>query len=71
MLLGLSRQGICFFPILPLISHLWGVWGVASVQGAADMLVLILAIPIGLRVMRDVRRLEEGGNWEGTPQTTS
>lgn len=70
ILLGLSRQGICFFPILPVMARLWGVWGVASVQGAADMLVLVLAIPIGLRVMRDVRRLEDGENWEGAPQTS-
>ena len=58
LLLGLSRQGICFFPILPLRVKLFGVWGVASVQGAADILVLVLAVPIALRVMRDVRRRE-------------
>lgn len=59
LLLGLSRQGICFFPILPVVVALWNVWGVASVQGIADILVLALAIPIGIRVMRDIRRIEE------------
>ena len=58
LLLGMSRQGICFFPILPGMVRLFGVWGVASVQGAADMLVMVLAVPIAIRVMRDVRRRE-------------
>ena len=58
LLLGMSRQGICFFPILPVMVRLFGVWGVASVQGAADMLVMVLAVPIAIRVMRDVRRRE-------------
>ncbi len=57
-LLGLSRQGIFFFPILPLMIWAFGVWGLASVQGVADVLTLCLAVPIGRRVMADVRRLE-------------
>ena len=63
LLLGLARQGICFFPILPLMIRLWGVWGIASVQGAADMLVMLLAVPIAVRVSRDIRRreAEQGG----------
>ena len=63
LLLGLARQGICFFPILPLMVRLWDVWGIASVQGAADMLVMLLAVPIAVRVSRDIRRreAEQGG----------
>jgi len=57
-LMGLSRQGIFFFPILPLMIRFFGVWGVASVQGAADFLVLVLALPLALRVSRDVRARE-------------
>lgn len=38
--------------------RLWGVWGIASVQGAADMLVMLLAVPIAVRVSRDIRRRE-------------
>ena len=54
-LLGLARQGICFFPILPLMVSLFGVWGIASVQGVADVLVLALALPIALKIMKDVK----------------
>ena len=57
VLLGTSRQGYCFFPILPILTSLFGVWGVASVQGAADILCLAVAAPIGRHVMRDVSAL--------------
>jgi Na+-driven multidrug efflux pump len=57
-LLGMARQGICFFPILPFMVRFFGEWGVASVQGVADILVLALAVPIALRVSRDVRQRE-------------
>ena len=58
LLLGTARQGICFLPILPVMIKLFGVWGVASVQGAADILTLVLAIPIAARVMHEIDQLE-------------
>lgn len=58
-LLGLARQGICFFPILPLMTRLWGVWGLAAVQGVADILTtILLALPIAARVKRDLKQWE-------------
>lgn len=45
-LLAISRQGICFYPLLPIFTTLFGVWGIASVQGAADALSMLLALPI-------------------------
>jgi putative MATE family efflux protein len=45
-LLSISRQGVCLLPILHLFARLWGETGVASVQAAADLLSLLLAIPI-------------------------
>ena len=59
LLLGMSRQGICFLPVLPLVVKLFGVWGVASVQGTADVLSMALAVPIAIIVGRDLRRREE------------
>ena len=58
LLLGTARQGICFLPILPIMVRLFGVWGIASVQGAADVLSLALAVPIAKRVMREVAAME-------------
>ena len=69
LLLGLARQGICFFPILPLAVRLGGVWGVASIQGIADMLVLLLAVPIAVTILKDVRQreLEQPRGADGDP----
>ena len=64
LLLGLSRQGICFFPVLPVMVRLWGVQGIAAVQGVADMLSLLLAAPIAIRISRDIRRREAGQGGE-------
>ncbi len=56
-ILGLSRQGICFFPILPLMVWIGGVWGIAAVQGVSDILTIFIALPIAARVRRDLRQL--------------
>ncbi len=76
-ILGMSRQGLCFFPILPLMIWLFGVWGVASVQGAADILTVALVVPISIRMNRDLRRLEaekssasQAGEREKIPERT-
>lgn len=45
-LLSISRQGVCLLPILHLFARLWRETGVASVQAAADLLSLLLAVPI-------------------------
>lgn len=47
-LMGLSRQGICFYPILPVMSRCFGVWGIASLQAAADILATAIAVPIDI-----------------------
>lgn len=72
-LLGTSRQGICLFPILPFLVKFWGQWGLAGCQAAADVLSLLLAIPIIITNLRYVKRLEAeergaGGTAAATPQ---
>lgn len=52
--LGMSRQGICFFPVLPLMVWIFGRWGVASVQGVGDILSMIPALIIARRVTKEV-----------------
>ena len=57
-LLSMSRQGICFFPILPVMTALWGEWGIAALQAVADVLTLCIAVPIMLRAAKEIRRHE-------------
>ncbi len=58
-LLATARQGTCFVPILYPMAYFWGESGIASVQGAADVFSLILAVPILLRMRKKIARAEQ------------
>lgn len=57
-LLSTSRQGTCFIPILYPLAWAFHAKGIASVQAIADMLTLILAIPIAISMTRRIRRAQ-------------
>lgn len=57
-ILSTARQGICFLPVLPLLKLFFGVWGVAAINGVADILSLLLAYPIARSVLKSVRAQE-------------
>ena len=59
-ILSLSRQGICFIPSVVIMSLLFGIWGLASAQAVADFLSLVLAIPLLLKVLKEIKGLNEG-----------
>ena len=44
--LSTARQGSCFIPILYPLAWALGAYGIASVQAIADVLTLVLAVPI-------------------------
>ena len=56
VLLATARQGSCFIPILFPMAILWGEYGIASVQAAADVLTLLLAIPILIVTNKKIKR---------------
>ena len=58
-ILATARQGSCFIPILFPMAYLWGAYGVASVQAAADVLTLALAIPIIISMLKKVSAAEK------------
>ena len=53
--LSTARQGSCFLPIVYPLAKLGGEYGIVSVQAVADVLTLILAVPIKRKVLRLVR----------------
>ena len=57
--LATSRQGTCFLPILFPMALIWGQYGIASVQAAADILSLALAIPIAIYMSKKIRKAKE------------
>ena len=46
LILSTSRQGSCLIPVLYPLAYFLGATGVVSVQAVADVLTLVLAIPI-------------------------
>lgn len=52
--LSTSRQGSCFIPILYILAWLFGAYGIAVVQAVADVLTLVLAIPIMLGMKKKI-----------------
>ena len=44
--LSTARQGSCFIPILYPLAWIFGAYGIAVVQAAADVLSMVLAVPI-------------------------
>ena len=58
MLLATARQGSCFLPILYPLAIFFGAYGIAAVQALADVLTLVLAIPLMFYMMKKIRRAE-------------
>jgi putative MATE family efflux protein len=54
-ILSISRQGLCFIPMLLLLPPLFGAKGLASAQAASDVLSLFIAVPLIILVLRDIR----------------
>jgi Na+-driven multidrug efflux pump len=59
VLLATARQGTCMLPILFPLAHLFGANGIAAVQAAADVLTLLLAVPIALYMLKKVKKAEK------------
>lgn len=53
--LSTARQGSCMLPILFPMALLWGAFGIASVQAVADVLTLILAVPIAIHMLKKIK----------------
>ena len=59
LLLSTARQGTCFIPIVIPMGKLWGADGLAGVQSVADVLSLVLAIPLAVQVHKKIKTAEK------------
>ena len=57
--LSTSRQGSCFLPILYPLAIFFGAYGICSVQAVADVLSLVLAIPIAVSMTKKVKNAQQ------------
>ena len=55
LLLSTARQGTCFIPILFPLAALFGANGLASVQAIADILTMVLAVPIVIQMKKKIK----------------
>lgn len=61
-ILGLARQFICLVPCVLILSVLLGIDGFAIAQAVADVLCVIIAFPLVMKLMREIRALEMQGS---------
>lgn len=59
IILGISRQGFCFIPIILFLPRLIGLDGVIYAQAIADAASFLITIPFALRIMRAVSAAEK------------
>ncbi len=57
-LLATSRQGTCMLPILFPLAAWFGAYGISSVQASADVLSLVLAIPIAVYMTKKIKKAQ-------------
>lgn len=58
LLLSTARQGSCFIPIVHLLALIFGAYGVASVQAVADVLTMVLAVPLAIAMTKKIRQAQ-------------
>lgn len=50
-IVAMSRQGLCFLPLIFILPKFFGITGIELCQPIADILTFILAVPLGLSVI--------------------
>ena len=58
-IVALARQGLCFLPALFLLSAAFGLPGLEISQLCADIGSFIIAVPLGISTLRQMKLLEQ------------
>ncbi len=58
-ILALARQGLFFLPVILVLPRLTGILGIQISQPIADLLTFILAIPMGIRILNELKGLQK------------
>lgn len=56
--LALARQGLFFLPTILILSTLFGITGIQLSQPVADLLTFLLAIPMGIGILKELKELQ-------------
>ena len=66
-ILSLSRQGFCLIPCVAVLPRLFGIYGLGCAQAVADVLSLVISLPMTIKLLKEIRRLSK----EYTPAAPS
>lgn len=56
--LSALRSGICFIPLILILPAVIGIRGVQIAQTAADILAFLISLPLGLKFLKELDRME-------------
>ena len=62
LILSLSRQGFCLIPVVIVLTLVFKVEGLAVSQAVADVLSFVIALPMTLKIMKEMRGMHEEQN---------
>ena len=54
-----ARQGLCFLPLILILPHFLGLTGVEICRAVSDVFTLMISVPIGLSVIREMQKQAE------------
>ena len=54
-----ARNGIFFIPLILILPRIFGIFGVEITQACADVLALMLTIPLAVSEVRDMKEDKE------------
>ena len=54
-----SRQGLFFLPLIWVLPYFFGLTGVQITQMIADILSFVMSVPIGIGVLREMKKMSE------------
>lgn len=54
--LAMTRQGICFIPLVLILPRFWGLNGIIMTQPIADAISFLIAIPLQVSVLREMNQ---------------
>ena len=49
-----ARQGIVFIPLILILPHVWGIYGIILVQPIADIGTFLISLPMGIKALRSM-----------------
>ena len=57
--LAAARQGLFFLPVILILPRAFGLTGLLLSQPVADLFTLLLALPLGIGTLNEMKRMEE------------